>query len=180
MLRHFLPLLLLFPLAAVGQQDCTLDKVTVTIQSSAAPSLPGQTVKFGVFVEPITGVATPMGAVEIFDASEDLGSFPLSQAQTSFTRTFNNGGAHVMQAYYSGDFNFCPGSGIFGQQVDRLTPSLTLTSSASSTFFGAPVTLTAKITPGPPSGVAPPTGPVQFLEGTTVLGRPRPCPGRPA
>jgi uncharacterized protein (TIGR03437 family) len=139
-------------------------QVTVTIQTSPFPSLPGQPVQIGVYVDPVTAYADPTGEVQLMDGSTDLGTLTLKQAQALTTRTFNESGAHVLQALYSGDFSYCFAAGTKGHQVDHLTPVLTVSASA-----GNPVTLTAIVSPAPPTGVAAPTGPMQFLEGTKVL-----------
>src|SRR5262249_321099 len=118
--------------------------VNVTIQSSAFPSLPGQAVNIGIFVEPAIGTAEPTGTVHLTEGSTDLGTLPLKQAQTAITRTYLESGAHVLTAEYSGDANYCSIIGTFGQQVNHLTPSVALNSSAASAPYGSPVTLTAQ------------------------------------
>jgi uncharacterized protein (TIGR03437 family) len=157
--------------AAAQDGQCPIEQqVAVTIQTSPSPSLPGQAVRINAFVAPVVSVPDPTGTIQLFDGTNDLGTYPVTAGQVSTTVTFYSAGARALQASYSGDFNYCTAFASYGQPVDRLTPSVALTTSAPAAPFGAPVTLTAQVTPTPPSGVAAPAGPVQFLEGTTVLG----------
>jgi uncharacterized protein (TIGR03437 family) len=168
-LRTILILALLIPAAARGQ-ECEVERlVKVTIQTSAFPSLPGQTVTLRIFVEPVQSTWEPTGEVQMFDGPTAIGTFPLKQAQTTLTRTFFESGAHVLRAAYSGDLTYCQVTGVFGQQVDHLTPAIALTANSN--------TVTAQITATVPAGVAAPLGPVQFLEGATVLGTATPVNG---
>ena len=170
-LRVILFLAVLLPWTASAQNECAPERlVKVSVQSSAFPSLPGQTVTFRVFVEPVVSSAEPSGFVQVSDGSTDLGAFTPQQGQFTFTRTFNESGAHLLVAAYSGDMNYCSVTTVFGQQVDHLTPTITLTASAATVDASHPVTLTAQVVATAPAGVAAPAGPVQFLEGATVLG----------
>ena len=169
-LRLILLLALLVPWAASAQDACAPERlVKVSVQPSAFPSLPGQTVTFRVFVEPVSSSAEPTGFVQVSDGATDLGVFT-PQGQFTFTRTFNESGAHLLTAAYSGDMNYCSVSAVFGQQVDHLTATITLSASAATVGATQPVTLTAQVVATPPAGVAAPLGPVQFLEGARVLG----------
>ncbi|MBS1856940.1 MAG: Ig-like domain repeat protein [Acidobacteria bacterium] len=156
--------------AAQTSDECDpLRAVRVLIQTSAFPSLPGQAVGIKVFVTPVQGAADATGEVHLFDALTDLGTAPLQMSQASFTRTFYVAGAHVLHAYYSGDLNYCARLATFGQDVDHLTTAVTVSAGAAPPAAGVPLTVIAQITPDPPSGVAAPAGPVQFVEGGAVL-----------
>jgi uncharacterized protein (TIGR03437 family) len=181
-MRHILIFLSLLTsvtaLRAQTEDDCSSTRgVVVTIQSTRFPSLPGQAVTFNTFVEAIMGTAIPEGTIQFIDGSTDLGSFPLKQGQTSLTRTFTDAGAHVITALYSGDVNYCGRTATFGQQVERLTSSITVASSAPTAAFGAPVTFAIQLD-ATPAGVAPPTGPVQILDNNTVIGSAAPVNGK--
>jgi len=159
-----------FAVAAQGN-DCPLERqVSLVIQSGPAPSLPGQPVHFTAFVAPVAGTADPTGTIQLFDGTNSLGTFPVVVGQASTVETFYSAGAREINAIYSGDFNYCGAYAAYGQPVDRLTPSVALSSSAAAVPYGAPLTLIAKVTPDPPAGVAAPAGPMQFFEGTTLLG----------
>src|SRR5215831_7348924 len=184
--RHILitvsaALLTVIALHAQTDEGCSPERaVNVVIQSSRFPSLPGQTVTFSTFVEPIApapGYADPGGTIQFLDAITDLGTFPVKQGQISLTRTFNDAGAHQISAIYSGGTSYCPGATTFGQQVDRITSAIAVSSSAPSAAFGTPVTFTVQLDPTP-AGVAPPGGPVQILDSGTVIGSAAPANGK--
>jgi uncharacterized protein (TIGR03437 family) len=180
LLRSFLLAALLLPSALFAQSsdDCMASRlVTVQVQTSVFPSLPGQSVTIRAFVDPVVSTAEPSGTVQFSDGTTDLGTVPLMQAQAAVTWTFSQAGAHVLRAAYSGDLVYCSVTGTFGQQVDHLTPTIALMSNASAGAVGA-VTLTAQITATTPTGVPDPGGPVQFLEGTTVLASAAPVAGK--
>ena len=161
------------PLAAAFAQDvqCPPEKlVDLTIQTSAFPSLPGQSLRITAFIGPLVSLSDPTGTIQLFDGSTDLGTFPITLGQVSVTVTFFQAGSHTLSAYYSGDMNYCAAVVNFGQAVDRLIPTVTLTADAASAPFGAPVVLTAQIAPPAPAGVASPSGPVQFFDGSAPLG----------
>src|SRR2546425_272769 len=105
---YAIPIALIFALTAAAQsEDCLPERaVTLVVQSTPFPSQPGQTVSFGAFVEPVMGIATPGGDVQVMDGSIDLGTYPLMQSQIHFTRLFNDAGAHVLSFTYGGDFNY--------------------------------------------------------------------------
>jgi uncharacterized protein (TIGR03437 family) len=172
-------LLLPYTVSAQSSDDCMVERlVRVTVQTSAFPSLPGQSVTLRAFVDPAVGTIEPTGDVQFFDGTTDLGTVSLRQAQAAISWTFSVAGAHVIHAAYSGDLAYCSVTGTFGQQVDHLTPAIVLTSSTASAGAAGAVTLTAQITATAPAGVPAPAGPVQFLEGNTVLGTAVPSTGQ--
>src|SRR2546423_1133282 len=99
---------LIFSLTAAAQDDCPAERaVIMTVQSNPSPSLPGQAVTFGAFVEPVMGISIPSGQVQVLDGSTDVGTFPLQQSQIHFTRVFTDAGAHVLSVTYGGDSTYC-------------------------------------------------------------------------
>ena len=159
------------PIVAAQDNTCPVERqVTVTIQANPAPSLPGQSVRFNVFVAPVTSVPDPTGPVQLLEGTNDLGTFPLMLGQVSTVQTFYSAGARAITANYSGDFNYCGTYGTYGQPVDRITPSVALSSGMAAAVYGAPLTFLATVAPDAPSGVAAADGPVQLYEGTTLLG----------
>jgi len=154
-----------------AQTDCPSSRqVTVTIQTNPYPSLPGRAVRISAFVQPVEGATDPAGTLQLLDGLTDMGTFPVALGQVSVNRTFYDAGAHQINALYSGDFNYCGAITSSGHAVDRITPSVALASSTPSAGYGTPVTFTAQVTPNAPEGVAGPAGPVQFFEGTALLG----------
>ena len=111
-----------------------MNPVTLTVQSSLFPSLPGQAVTFTAFVEPISGMSDPSGTVQISDGLTDLGTFPLMLGQASTTTVFNEAGARSIYATYSGDTNYCGNLVRFGQQVADIR-KVTIWGNHSSTQY---------------------------------------------
>uniref|UniRef100_Q01VT3 Conserved repeat domain n=1 Tax=Solibacter usitatus (strain Ellin6076) TaxID=234267 RepID=Q01VT3_SOLUE len=141
---------------------------TLEITSSLYPSLPGQTVTFTAIV---TGAGTPPGGIVQFsDGLQSLGSASLAGGRASVTATLTTVGVHNILANYSGDGGNTDSSARYGQRVERVTDSLALAANTPAADAGQTMTLTAALTPQAPAGVAPPTGTVQFQEGTAVVG----------
>ena len=141
---------------------------SMEITSSLYPSLPGQPVTFTATVS--GGGTLPGGIVLFADGLQFLGSASLAGGRASVTATLTTVGVHNILATYSGDGGNTDSSARFGQRVERVTDSLGLTTNTTAADAGQTVTLTAALTPQAPAGVAPPTGTVQFQEGTTVIG----------
>jgi uncharacterized protein (TIGR03437 family) len=162
---------LLLACAAFAQTDCPVEQqVNVTIQSSPFPSLPGQSVQINVYVDPVSNIFDPTGSVSLSDDTTDLGTIDLKFAQTSVTRTFYNAGSHVIRALYNGDSFYCPAAGFRGLAVDRITPTISIATSATSAPFGTLLAFTATIAPAAPTGVSSPAGPVQFFDSGVLIG----------
>jgi hypothetical protein len=111
------------------------------------------------FTASLTSVAgvVPTGTVAFSCGKTQLGAFPLNASGVaSVTTSEFPPGAHGFIATYSGDSNYAPAtSAVVDIRVTgNATPTVTLTASASSTFYGAPVTFTATVTGslGTPSG----------------------------
>jgi uncharacterized protein (TIGR03437 family) len=170
--RFLAAALFLAPLPSPAQDsDCPPEQqVKLTIQSAPFPSLPGQSVQFNIFAEPANNTFDPTGTVSLSDDVTDLGSAPLALSQTSLTRTFYTAGAHIIRVVYSGDNYYCAAVSTFGQAVDRITPTISIASSATTSPFGALVTFTAQVGPAAPTGVSGPAGPVQFFDSGTLIG----------
>jgi uncharacterized protein (TIGR03437 family) len=141
---------------------------SINVTSSPNPSFPGQSVKFTATLTGYTGTAA--GTVQIVDGGQSLGVLPLVAGHATSTATLATTGTHDILVSYSGDTFNSDASIRFGQIVDRVTSSLTLTTGAAKVDFGQAVTFTATITPPPPAGVAVPSGTVQFIDGSILLG----------
>ncbi|HEY1493822.1 MAG TPA: Ig-like domain-containing protein, partial [Candidatus Solibacter sp.] len=141
---------------------------SMEITSSLYPSLPGQAV---TFTATVTGTGTaPAGIVQFSDGLQSLGTASLTGGRASVTATLTTVGVHNILATYSGDGGNTDSSARFGQRVERVTDSLGLTTSTPAADAGQTMNLTAALTPQAPAGVAPPTGAVQFQEGTAAIG----------
>jgi uncharacterized protein (TIGR03437 family) len=176
--RLFATALLFAPLSlAQVVSDCSLPEVQVklNVQNTPSTALPGQSVKYAIFVAPVANAFDPTGALTFSDVTltsvaTDLGSAKLAFGQTTFSTTFYTAGTHRLLISYSGDNTYCPLALYFTQAVDRLTPAISLAASSLAVTAGAQVTLTAQIGVATPVGVAPPVGPVQFLDNGAVIG----------
>ena len=90
----------------------------------------------------------------------------LTQGAASITATFAVAGTHQITANYGGDSTHPAISASGSLTVFRNSAQVTLAASASSTSFGQPVTFTARLQT--PSGIAAPTGTVQYFWGTST------------
>ena len=153
-------------------QGTPATRSTVTLSpivSIASPTV-GQPVTITATVQPDSGAGNPSGAVQFMDGGTLLGTTILANGQASITTTYFVSGTHTIIVSYAGDANFFPVSEQLTQLVNRLTATLSMTSSTSTSIFGGAVTLTAQLGPTAPTGVATPSNLVQFFDGNTLLG----------
>ena len=152
--------------------ETALFQTATLVASSKTPSVFGQSVTFTATVTGSGGV--PVGAVEFFDGTTDLGpgtalapSAAQSATSTITISTLSVGG-HAITAVYTPSGNFAGSSGSAAQVVDAATATTVASSNDSSDFEG-PVTFTATVTNTSGNGGAP-TGAVEFFDGATDLG----------
>ena len=139
---------------------------TVSLASSANPSMPGQSVTFTASVAGSTGAAT--GSVTFRDGATALCSaVTLTGGAASCSTSTLASGTHSITAQYSGDTNYnAATSGAVSQVVNaKTTPSISLASSANPSTTGDSVTFTSNVTGT--TGAA--TGTVTFRDGATAL-----------
>jgi hypothetical protein len=148
---------------------------TVTVQSSAAPSVFGQPVTFTATVAVQgPGAGSPAGTITFTDGTTELATVPVSSAtgfQASVTTSSLAVAQHVVVATYSGDGSFLPSDGTVIQKVNRAQTSTLVSSSANPTQSGQAVTFTATVSPVAP-GAGVPTGTVRFTVNGANLGGP--------
>jgi hypothetical protein len=132
---------------------------STTLVSTPNPSIQGQNATFTATVTP----ATATGVFFITNGSTQLGSYNVTNGSATFTLNTLPVGSNSITAKYSGSVSYVSSSATVAQVVQPGT-SVSLTSSANPSLYGASVTLTAAVAP------ASATGTVQFLDGTTVLG----------
>jgi len=148
------------------------DPTTVTLTSSANPSVTGSPVTFSV-VAVSTGV-TPTGVITLLDGSVALGTATLAAGSASFTINGLAAGQHTITATYSGDSSNAAGTSAPLLQVVQAPQAATvtnLTTSASPINAGATLHLSAAVsvaTAGSGSGTL--AGNVNFSDGATFLG----------
>ena len=141
---------------------------TVTLSSNLAAPTIAQPVTLTAVV--ITTAPPPLrGTVQFFDGSTSLGTAVLTGGQAAITVTLAGGG-HNLVAVFTTDTGISASSLPFGLYVYRLPCSITASSSQSTVVYGQAAILTAQIAAQPPTGFGPPTGQVQFFDGSTVIG----------
>lgn len=151
---------------------------TTTLTSSLNPAGLGATVKFTATVT--TAGGAPTGTVEFFDNTNDLGPGTITATGASTgTASLSTStliiATHPITAVYSGDaLDSTSTSAVLDQVINTATIAATLQSSATTVTYGAPLTLTAKVT----GSGSTPTGTVALLDGTaTVATQPVPANG---
>ena len=135
---------------------------TISLSASPNPSINGQMI---TFTATVTTGATGTVTFTIDGAQTTV---PLSGGQAQIATADLIVGAHVISATYNGDANFLSSTRtVLTQTVTPVTSlRLTLTSSASPSAVGQPVTFTASLT----GGTAPYAGTVQFFDNSVSLG----------
>jgi uncharacterized protein (TIGR03437 family) len=144
-------------------------------QAGATTSVPlvtgtptfGSSVTFSVTVSANSpGSGTPTGNVTFADGVTSLGTVALSSGTASFSTSALSTGSHTINATYNGDTNFTTSSNSKSVTIARVSPTVTVTSSASPAVSGQQVTFTATIN----NGTVAATGAIHFYYGTTDLG----------
>lgn len=154
-------------------QDVRAAATTTTVTSSPNPSVTGQTVTLHADVTPVSpATGIPGGAVQFLVDGDPVGVFvPLHSgaAETSFSNL--TPGSHTITAtYFSSDPNFVTSTSAEAtQQVNKAATKTTVVSSAPTSVFGQPVTITATVSVLAP-GAGAPSGTITFKDGSTVLG----------
>jgi hypothetical protein len=143
---------------------------TATLVASPRSIVFGQSLKLTATVRPAAGAVTMSGTVTFLDGATPLGTVPLVGGKATLTTTALAAANHQLTAVYNGNTDYRPtGSTTLALAVSTAKTQASLAVSSSTTPFGAPVMLTAKVSAMAPSTVAP-TGSVTFMNGTTALG----------
>ncbi|MFK7697535.1 Ig-like domain repeat protein [Paenibacillus sp. HJGM_3] len=141
----------------------------LTLTSSVSSAVYGQPVTYTVQVTPVTLIGgVPTGTVEFKEGSTTLGTATLNaQGVAQWTTADLSVGAHNIWANYLGaDIHGGNDTSSISININPVPTNVTLTSTVIQTVYGAPVTLTAAVTPGQA------TGTITFKDGTIVLGGP--------
>lgn len=140
---------------------------SVALAVTPNPAVVTGTVTMTATVAAATG--TPTGAVTFFDGSQQVGSATLNAAGVAtWSTTQLKAGTHTLTAKYAGDAtNMNADSNAVTEAVQTAATNVTLATSNVEIPVGAMVTLTANV--ASMNGPAP-TGTVQFMEGTALLG----------
>jgi len=167
---------------SIGSTTVVVGKasVTVTGPAQAVTLSPGQAGSATIAVTASsTTIAAPSGSISysILNASGisvATGTQPLTTRNSSSTATVlipNSlaSGSYTISITYSGDSNYAVPSTptTISLHIGQATPTVTLTSSASTVVLTNPLVFTATVSSTPTT----PTGTVSFLDGTTPLGQ---------
>jgi hypothetical protein len=90
---------------------------TVTISSSANPSVSGKPITFTATVAPSGFSGVPTGTVQFFNFGYSLGTATLVNGKASLTATGFSVNTHPITASYSGDTEFLPSNAATYEQV---------------------------------------------------------------
>jgi sugar lactone lactonase YvrE len=160
--------------ATLSGNGINLPKTTLTLAlvSPTGAIAYGETVTLSAIVAPVSGTGTPTGSVQFLVNGTDYGS-PVNLASGTADQSFANlpAGSNIISAIYSGDSNFAASTGTLTLAVALAPTTIGFTSSATSATPvppGTSVTFTATISSSVTSST--PTGTVNFVTGTTVLG----------
>jgi hypothetical protein len=143
--------------------------VAVTAGTSPEPSGLGQAMTFTATLSAAAPAAgTPGGLVEFYDGSILIGTATMAGNTATLTTAGLAAGTHAIEARYSGDASFLPGTGASSHVVKNAasTPTMSVTSSRNPSSTGQSVTVTANISMS--AGAV--AGSIQFWDGGTLLG----------
>ncbi len=140
-----------------------------SLASSNNPSVFGQSVTFTTIVTATSpGVGTPSGIVTFtFDGAANVTATLNASRVAMYVTSTLSVATHPVTVTYGGDSNFNGNSSSISQVVNKANTTAGVTTSATPTVFGQPITLTAIVTPTSP-GAGTPTGTVTFtFDGST-------------
>ena len=143
---------------------------TTAITATPNPATTGASVTFRATVSALgPGKGTPTGTVVFKENGTVLGSGVLATTRATFVTATLAIGSHDVTAEYQGDPSFVGSiSAPVKAVINQDDAVVALSSSPNPSIHAAPVTFTATVSAGGPSGL--PTGDVQFFDGATALG----------
>jgi hypothetical protein len=126
-----------------------------TVASSRPTASAGQSIKFTAAVKPATGRGVPTGMVQFTIDGNAAATVALdAKGKAAYTTSALAAGDHAVQVRYGGDGTFAPdASPTLSQTVNRVTSSTVVTSSRNPSVYGAPLTLTARVSPSYATGI---------------------------
>ncbi len=144
---------------------------TSTVTSSTNPANPGATVTFTATVAVTTGLPKPTGSVTFLNGSTILATVALdADGKATFASSTLPIGTNSITVSYPGNVDYAAStSSVLSQVINKVATTTVLTSAPNPSNLGQSVIFTATVTPNL-SGYTAPTGTVQFLSGSTVLG----------
>jgi trimeric autotransporter adhesin len=143
---------------------------SITLNTSPAAPVAGQSVTMTATVTAAGGTGTPTGTVQFFNGTASLGTGTLSGNTASLATSSLPAGANNLTAKYLGNANFnAVTSSVATVTVAKTSTTTTVTSVPNPSASGQSVTLTATVTANSPSTYVP-TGTVTFSSATGSLG----------
>jgi len=148
------------------QHTVNLAATSLTLAGPATPVNAGST--FTMTSTLSSNGITPSGTVTLYNGSTTLASLPVTRDGTyTFSGISLGVGTYQLTAVYSGDGKNAGATSTAVTVVVQLTPTTTsLSSSLNPATVGQSVTFTATASGGTPI----PSGKIEFLDGSTVLG----------
>jgi hypothetical protein len=133
---------------------------------SADPSTYGKSI---TLTAKVTGSGDPpTGGVTFYDGAAMLSAVSLAGGTATYSTSVLSGGVHSLSATYWGDVNYSKQTPApVSLTVNKATPTVSLTASATSIPAGTTVTFKVKVTGA--AGANNPTGKVTLYSGSTIL-----------
>jgi hypothetical protein len=127
-----------YRIRVVGRSS-SLPTPTLTLTSSLNPSTYLQSVTFTATISPAVS-----GSITFYDGSTSLGSGTISSGTATLSTSALTAGSHSITASWPGNGSYGPvTSSPLTQVVNKVTPTLSLTSSVNPSTYGQSVTFTA-------------------------------------
>jgi Bacterial Ig-like domain (group 3)/NHL repeat len=141
-----------------------------TLALAAQPSAPtyGDDVTVLATISDTAAVSVPLptGQIAFANGAAALGAKTVAKNSAQISQSLLTAGAHAISATYGGDSLYSTSAANLNLSIAKATPTITLVSVPSPVVDGSPAVLTASVQ----SAASVPTGSVEFLDGTTVLG----------
>ncbi|SPF38768.1 NHL repeat containing protein [Candidatus Sulfopaludibacter sp. SbA4] len=145
--------------SAVWVQTVNKAATSVTVASSANPSVAGQLISLSATVSP----AAATGSVQFLDGATVVGTATVTNGFAYVMTSALTAGAHTLTSVYSGDANYAGSTSSALTQTVKTASSTSIGTDISPVVYGQQVTIMSWVTPSAA------TGTVQFTDGTTVL-----------
>jgi uncharacterized protein (TIGR03437 family) len=141
----------------------------VSISTSVDPATVGQPITYTATVTGSKGIAT--GSVQFLADGNLMGSGNLNTVGVAtFTTSSLSAGSHTIVASYGGDDNYAPSvSAGYGQQVQKLVSTVSVSSNVAAPILGQAIVFTVQLGPTPGAGYAAQTGTVTLFDTSTQI-----------
>jgi uncharacterized protein (TIGR03437 family) len=140
------------------------DPIVQLTSNNQVPTV-AQPITFTAF---ITQTGPTTGIVRFYDGNTLIGTIDVVGGQARLTTTLSSGGHNITAIYDSsrGQINSNP----YNQYVYRIPTATAVVTSDSNPVFCSATTIQAQVVVQPQPGFSGPSGQVQFLDGTTIIG----------